>query len=105
MNNSIKNKYIEPKIYNFKAWIKITESKKLYDSLNKLLEKSGYTILNFIEHKFPNGGYTCLWLLAESHLAIHTFINNNKTYVELSGCNKNMNKIFETEFNKYFLKQ
>ncbi len=100
--NTIKNKSINANIYNFKAWINITDSSILSPSLKGLLDNTGYNALQFIEHYFPNGGYTCLWLLAESHLAVHTFIDDNKTYIELSGCNKNMSECFAKKFRLIF---
>jgi len=103
LNTTIENKEVKAAMYNFQEWITITNSVVLKAEFNSLLELSGYKVLNFIEHNFPNGGYTCLWLLAESHLAIHTFIAEGKTYVELSGCNKNMSKVFREEFNSRFL--
>lgn len=96
------NKEVKAAIYNFQQWISNTEPTELRRAFNKLLELSGYKILNFTEHLFPNGGYTCIWLLAESHLAIHTFIAENKTYIELSSCNKEMNVLFKSEFTKKF---
>ncbi len=100
--NILENKTIKASIYNFKRWIDITDPEILYNSLSRLLEMTGYHVLNHIEHHFPNGGYTCLWLLAESHLAAHTFIEDNKTYIELSGCNKEMNDKFIIEFDNLF---
>ncbi len=92
------NKEVKAAIYNFQQWISITNPKVLKTSFDEILNHSGYKVLNFTEHLFPNGGYTCIWLLAESHLAIHTFIAENKTYVELSSCNKEMNVLFKNEF-------
>ena len=43
-----------------------------------------------MEHAFEPIGWTGIWLLAESHLAIHTFPEENKTYIEISSCNKEM---------------
>lgn len=98
-NNKIaKNKEVKAVVYNYQKWISITDPSILKNEFNELLSYSGYHVLNYIEHMFPNGGYTCLWLLAESHLAIHTFISDNKTYIELSGCNKQMNKKFRKAF-------
>jgi S-adenosylmethionine decarboxylase len=54
----------------------------------KQLKEAGFTILLFNEHHFPEQGYTCFWLLGESHLAIHTFPESGKSYIELSSCNK-----------------
>jgi len=98
------NKEVKAAIYNFQQWISITDPTALRTSFNNILARSGYKVLNFTEHLFPNGGYTCIWLLAESHLAIHTFISENKTYIELSSCNKEMNILFKDEFIKKFEK-
>lgn len=100
--NTLENKAIKANIYNFKKWIDITDPDILYNSLLRLLDLTGYHVLNHIEHHFPNGGYTCLWLLAESHLAVHTFVEDKKTYIELSGCNKEMNEKFAKEFESIF---
>lgn len=35
---------------------------------------------------FDPFGYTCLILLSESHLAIHTFPERGKAYIELTSC-------------------
>lgn len=102
LNITLENKEVKAAMFNFQEWIQITDSVVLKAEFNSLLELSGYKVLNFIEHVFPNGGYTCLWLLAESHLAIHTFIAEGKTYIELSGCNREMNRIFREEFSKKF---
>lgn len=100
--NTIENVEVKAVVYNFQAWINITDAKILEKEFSDLLSISGYRVLNFMEHNFPNGGYTCLWLLAESHLAIHTFISDNKTYIELSGCNKQMNEKFRSAFGERF---
>lgn len=103
-NTIIENIEVEAVVYNFQQWISLTEPKVLEKEFSELLSISGYRVLNFMEHHFPNGGYTCLWLLAESHLAIHTFISDGKTYIELSGCNKVMNEKFRSAFAVHFEK-
>lgn len=67
-------------------WIKETNPfliKKMF--INKL-RGSGFGILKQTEHFFEPFGYTGLWLLSESHFAVHTFPEENKTYIELSSC-------------------
>ncbi len=84
----IKYKEVEAQIYNHQLWINETEPDRLKKIFDKQLIDSGFTIVHFTEHHFDLQGYTCFWLLAESHLAIHTFPENNTTYIELSSCNK-----------------
>lgn len=96
------NKVVPAVVYNFQQWISITDPIVLKEDFTKLLALSGYHVLNYVEHLFPNGGYTSLWLLAESHLAIHSFIDDQKTYIELSGCNKEMNEKFRKAFSNRF---
>jgi S-adenosylmethionine decarboxylase len=79
---------MEAAIYNHRVWIKNTDPPKLVQLLTDLLDASGFAILNFMEHHFSPQGYTAIWLLAESHLAVHTFPEASKTYIELSSCDK-----------------
>ncbi len=91
-------------IYNYRAWIRLTDPQQLAPLFKDLLTKAGYGMVNFSEHHFKPQGYTCIWLLSESHLALHTFPEESKTYVELSGCSETMNTIFMEEFNQLFTK-
>ena len=81
-------------IWNYNKWIEISEPNKLKDKYNKLLGDSGFSILGFMEHYFDPQGWTGLWLLGESHFAIHTFPEENKTYIELSSCNEDYSDVF-----------
>lgn len=93
--NNLDPKIVDAVIYNYKKWIVETTPDILYAQFSTALTTAGYTVLNHIAHHFPVKGYTCLWLLAESHLAIHTFPEKGKSYIELSGCNQEMNSAFE----------
>lgn len=77
-------------IWNYKEWITDTEPRSLDSFYTLALKGSGFSVLGQLEHHFQPYGYTKLWLLGESHLAIHTFPEEGKTYVELSSCNKAM---------------
>ena len=81
-------------MYNYKEWIEETNPFILREKFNNLLLKSGFGILTFNEYHFEPFGYTALWLLSESHFAIHTFPEENKTYIELSSCIKKQYKSF-----------
>ncbi|RZT00005.1 S-adenosylmethionine decarboxylase [Aquimarina brevivitae] len=94
MPDKIISKTIEAKIYSFNIWIEETEAVNLKTIFEGLLKKSAFNILKFSDYHFPIKGYTCFWLLAESHLAIHTFPDDKKSYVELSSCNKEKLDVF-----------
>ena len=54
---------------------------------DNILRRSGFNVLNVLEHHFQPQGYTALWLLSESHFAVHTFPEFGRSYIELSSCN------------------
>ncbi|MCB9232961.1 MAG: S-adenosylmethionine decarboxylase [Bacteroidia bacterium] len=77
-------------IWNRSFWIGNTEPAFLRRQMEGFLDEAGFTRLGFNEHHFSPQGYTALWLLGESHLAVHTFPERAQTYVELSSCNAGM---------------
>ena len=79
---------MQAKIFNYQTWIEETDPPRLKAKFETLLKKSGFGVLQVTEHHFEPFGYTCLFLLSESHLAIHTFPEENTTYIELSSCVK-----------------
>lgn len=87
-------KHTEANIYSHKFWTACTEPKELRETFERFLKEVDFTIVLFNEHHFVEQGYTCFWLLGESHLAIHTFPESGKSYVELSSCNKTKRDLF-----------
>lgn len=87
---------MKAKMNNWNGWITCTSPDVLYDKYKNLLIKSGFKIVSECSYKFQPYGYTCLFLLAESHFAIHTFPEENKTYLELSSCVDRQFKEFMT---------
>ncbi len=71
---------------NFNTWIKYENEQKLAEEFEKALINSGFHIINKCEHFFDVQGYTGLWLLSESHFAIHSFPEEDKIYLELTSC-------------------
>ena len=88
-------------IYNYKVWINKVEPEILVPAMNDILKMADYHVLNFMDHNFTPQGHTSLWLLAESHLALHTFPEEQKAYIELSSCSESKNKIFVAELQKW----
>jgi S-adenosylmethionine/arginine decarboxylase-like enzyme len=79
---------MKAQIYNYSTWIDEVNPDILFNMFNELLIESGFGVLKVIEEYFVPYGYTALFLLSESHLAIHTFPEHKQTYIELSSCVK-----------------
>lgn len=78
---------MQAKIWNYSEWIAETNPQKIRQQFDEAISKAGFNILCFTDHHFQPQGYTALWLLAESHFAVHTFPEFGRTYIELSSCN------------------
>lgn len=86
-------------MYNISSWINETNPEVLIQYCMVLLAKSGFKILQVIDNHFEPQGYTALFLLAESHFAIHTFPEKGQTYIELTSCAKEPFDAFIKHFN------
>lgn len=74
------------KMNNLRFWTSCTDERYLVEISKNALKKSGFDIRNYCEEHFEPFGFTCLFLLSESHFAIHTFPEEGKSYCELSSC-------------------
>ncbi len=93
---NIQHKEVAPEIFNLKGWIPSVNQLFLEKEFTQLLKDSGFTIIDFKSYQFPVKGFTAYWLLAESHLAIHSFYEDQYSYIELSSCNLKKAEIFLT---------
>jgi S-adenosylmethionine/arginine decarboxylase-like enzyme len=80
---------MKAQMYNYNCWVEETDPTILVKTYTKKLELAGFGIESLIEKHFAPQGYTCLFLLSESHFAIHTFPEEGQSYIELSSCVKN----------------
>lgn len=80
--------FIKARIFHFSYWIKEIDPYYLKNKITELLSESRFEILGFQDHYFQPHGYTGLWLLGESHFALHTFPEEGVAYIELSSCNR-----------------
>ena len=80
-------KELEAEMFHYDQWITNVDPEDIKIEIEQLLNYCEFTIVNFTEHFFPVKGYTAVWLLAESHLAVHTFPDKYKTYLQISSCN------------------
>ena len=79
---------MQARIWNNSTWISECDPDKLKKYFEETLGECGFKILQYIEYKVTPQGFTAIWLLGESHFAIHTFPEFGKTYIELSSCNE-----------------
>jgi len=91
---------VKAKIYNFRKWINTIDEMYLKNVFNRMLKESGFGVEKHIEKRFNPYGYTGLWLLSESHFAVHTFPEKNKAYIELSSCIKKPYKKFKKRYKQ-----
>jgi S-adenosylmethionine decarboxylase len=77
---------MKAQMFNYQNWIEETNPFELRKKYDTKLKESGFGVLSFVEYNFEPEGYTALWLLSESHFAIHTFPEEGKSYIELSSC-------------------
>jgi S-adenosylmethionine decarboxylase len=77
---------MQARIWHKNYWITETDPKILKADFDIRLKAAGFGICDFMEKHFEPYGYTAIWLLSESHLAVHTFPEEGKSYVELSSC-------------------
>lgn len=73
-------------IWNASGYATVVDPMKIHDFFFAQLKKAGFKVLNSTDYHFSPYGYTSLYLLAESHFAIHTFPEVGITYFELSSC-------------------
>jgi len=84
---------MDAKIWNHRQWVNSKEPDIIKEEYSILLKSCGFKVLNYIEYKFNPQGFSAMWLLAESHFAVHTFPEEGKMYIEMSSCS--MSKYIE----------
>lgn len=85
---------MKAEIFHYNNWLMEINPEQLRPKLHKMLEESGFWVITVSDHHFDPTGYTCMWMLGESHLALHTFPEEGYSYLELSSCNAQMHQKF-----------
>jgi S-adenosylmethionine decarboxylase proenzyme len=84
--------HIFGKFINCKRTDFLLNKKKLEKEITNAINKSGLTALGGYFYKFRKGGVTGMVLLAESHVAIHTWPElNNSLTIDVYTCNYSEN--------------
>lgn len=73
----------------------LTQTDQLKGTMETAIKESGATILNVVDHVFVSNerpelpGYTCAYILSESHATIHTYPEVNSCFIDLFTCGLN----------------
>lgn len=84
---------MDARIWNRRYWI--PSDTFTTEEYARLLRDAGFDVFDLVRHAFTPRGFTAVFLLGESHLAIHTFPEAGRDYVELSSCNLDMLRAFD----------
>lgn len=79
---------MKARIWNHRSWIGETGQRELRERFDAMLPQAGFSVVGFSDARFQPHGYTAVWLLGESHFALHSFPEERRTYCELSSCNR-----------------
>lgn len=94
-------------IAEFKTSKHLTDCSAYNNFIRNLLIKSNVNIVGNLEHIFDTGGYTSSFLLAESHVNIHTWPEFELANIDLFLCNYTEDnsekaKMLMEEIEKFF---
>jgi len=64
----------------------LIDEKKVYSLLDGIVAQAELTKVNEVTHRFSPQGISIVYVLAESHIAIHTWPEDTCAYVTLSSC-------------------
>ena len=63
-----------------------TDIDALNTEIEKMLKRASFSILSETDYRFDPLGYTKLFLLAESHFAVHTWPERHIAWLEIASC-------------------
>jgi S-adenosylmethionine decarboxylase len=99
--------YIYKFIYNTLYFnLKIDKQRKINNFIQEIIKNNDATLLSKTVHHFDdNGAFTSLYLLAESHLSIHTWPENNFMAIDVFTCGKTNTQNIVNELKNYIKPQ
>ena len=71
----------------------LTDDTYIGKFLEKVCVKCEFSILGKSSVHFPGGGITLVFVIAESHVAYHSFAEENNFRLEISSCGKKIDKL------------
>lgn len=77
------------------------DNNRLWNLFLEAVHRSGATIFGTLKHEFYPHGLTGIVIIGESHVAIHTWPELNKVWVEFATCGDiEQARIFERELRR-----
>jgi spermidine synthase len=61
--------------------------KLLKKKVGNIIKKSGFKVVKFCGHKFGNGGVSLVFIVSESHVAVHTWPEDSALNIDIFFCN------------------
>ena len=80
-------KHLLVSVYNITNYECLEKVKTIQPLMKKMIEDMNLNIVGEVHKQFEPFGATCLYLLAESHLSIHTFVQERYCTIDLYVCN------------------
>lgn len=74
---------------------KIAKAERLKEILDEVVAKSKLKAVSSLSHQFEPFGATCLYLLKESHLCVHTWPEHSYLTIDLFSCDKDDERAFK----------
>ena len=90
-------------IVDLKTDVKIDTIEDVEPLMKQIIAVGNLNVIDKNKYQFKPHGATLLYLLAESHLSIHTYPENKYVAIDLYCCNPNINfELIIEIINKYF---
>ena len=66
--------------------IDMVDMDTIENECEKWINKTKSSVVNKVSYEFSNGGFSCVWLLSESHMSVHTFPEEKGISIDLFTC-------------------
>lgn len=66
----------------------INDSRKIEEIVRKAATEAKATVMGIVSHEFDPAGVTCLAILAESHLSVHTWPKEGYVAADIFTCGR-----------------
>lgn len=86
MTHRFEGTHILSEFYNIQANLTCHAIPELVEAVNSSCEKNHMVVLSSSNSIFENGGYTVFFLLKESHLSIHFYIEYQSAFIDIFTC-------------------